>query len=231
MVAQGVGRAGVDKRLAILAAAIRAGMTADDLAELELAYAPPYGSPKDPVNMLGFVAQNVLDGTMPQWQAQDPDDAVEHTLVLDVRSRSESIEGHLNGALNIPHLELRQRLDEGSTAAHGERALRQRRPFLPRHPNAAQRGVRRPQLRRMAHPQGRPPQHLIPRHPEANCIRGVWVRIAAPPEACALDMTPRCFKPPTLRAPERDCGASRRTTTTGTIFAHWPVWSSRPVRP
>ena len=117
--AQGVGRAGVDKRIDILATALRAGMTADDLAELELAYAPPYGSAKDPVNMLGFVAQNVLDATMPQWQAQDLDDAMATTLILDVRSRSEYAEGHLDGALNIPHLELRHRLDEVSSAAGG----------------------------------------------------------------------------------------------------------------
>jgi len=117
--AQGVGRAGVDKRIDILATAIRAGMSADDLAELELAYAPPYGSAKDPVNMLGFVAQNVLDGTMPQWQAQDLDDAMATTLVLDVRSPAEFAEGHLEGALNISHLELRARLDEVRTAAAG----------------------------------------------------------------------------------------------------------------
>ena len=120
--AQGVGRAGVDKRIDILAVAIRAGMSADDLAELELAYAPPYGSAKDPVNMLGFVAQNVLDGTMPQWQAQDLDDAMANSLILDVRSRSEYDEGHLDGALNIPHLELRERLDE-VTASAGGRAV------------------------------------------------------------------------------------------------------------
>ena len=97
-------------------------MTADDLAELELAYAPPYGSAKDPVNMLGLVAQNVLDGTMPQWQAQDLDKPMATTHVLDVRSQSEFAEGHLDGALNIPHLELRQRLDEVVTWADG-RAL------------------------------------------------------------------------------------------------------------
>ena len=117
--AQGVGRAGVDKRIDILATAIRAGMTADDLAELELAYAPPYGSAKDPVNMLGFVAQNTLDATMPQWQAWDLDHAMATTLVLDVRSRAEHAAGHLDGALNIPHLELRNRLDEVTVAAAG----------------------------------------------------------------------------------------------------------------
>ncbi|WP_407343310.1 FAD-dependent oxidoreductase [Pengzhenrongella phosphoraccumulans] len=117
--AQGVGRAGIDKRIDVLATAIRAGMTADDLAELELAYAPPYGSAKDAVNMLGFVAQNVLDGTMPQWQALDLDKALATTLVLDVRSRAEYADGHLEGALNIPHLELRERLAEVRDVAAG----------------------------------------------------------------------------------------------------------------
>jgi rhodanese-related sulfurtransferase len=69
--------------------------------------------------MLGFVAQNSLDGTMPQWQPWELDDAQATTLVLDVRSRSEFATGHLEGALNIPHLELRNRLDEVSNAAQG----------------------------------------------------------------------------------------------------------------
>ncbi|WP_188037068.1 FAD-dependent oxidoreductase [Actinotalea sp. JY-7885] len=117
--AQGVGRDGVDKRIDVLATALRAGMTADDLAELELAYAPPYGSAKDPVNMLGFVAQNVLDGTMPQWHPDELDAVLAQTLVLDVRSRAEYDRGHLEGALNIPHTELRARLDEVRDAAGG----------------------------------------------------------------------------------------------------------------
>jgi rhodanese-related sulfurtransferase len=96
-------------------------MTADDLAELELAYAPPYGSAKDPVNMLGFVAQNVLDNSMPQWQAQDLEQAMADTLMLDVRSRAEFVEGHLAGALNIPHLELRARLDEVAASVGGRK--------------------------------------------------------------------------------------------------------------
>jgi NADPH-dependent 2,4-dienoyl-CoA reductase/sulfur reductase-like enzyme/rhodanese-related sulfurtransferase len=117
--AQGVGRNGVDKRIDVLAAGIRAGFTADDLAELELAYAPPYGSAKDAVNMLGFVAQNALDGTMPQWQAHDLEAALASTLVLDVRSAKEHADGHLAEALNIPHTELRDRLDEVRAAAAG----------------------------------------------------------------------------------------------------------------
>ncbi|HEV6955044.1 MAG TPA: FAD-dependent oxidoreductase, partial [Promicromonospora sp.] len=117
--AQAVGRAGVDKRIDVLATALRAGLTADDLAELELAYAPPYGAPKDVVNMLGFVAQNVLDGTMPQWHAADLDEVVATSLVLDVRSRAEHAGGYLDGALNVPHTELRERLDEVRAAAAG----------------------------------------------------------------------------------------------------------------
>lgn len=117
--AQAVGRAGVDKRIDVLATALRAGLTADDLAELELAYAPPYGAAKDVVNMLGFVAQNVLDGTMPQWHAADLDEVVATSLVLDVRSRAEHAGGHLDGALNVPHTELRERLDEVRAAAAG----------------------------------------------------------------------------------------------------------------
>ncbi|WP_412867756.1 FAD-dependent oxidoreductase [Cellulomonas sp. 179-A 4D5 NHS] len=117
--AQAVGRDGVDKRIDVLATALRAGMTADDLAELELAYAPPYGSAKDPVNMLGFVAQNVLDGTMPQWQATDLDAVRASTLVLDVRSAKERAAAHLPGSLHVPHTELRARLDEVRDAAAG----------------------------------------------------------------------------------------------------------------
>lgn len=117
--AQAVGRDGVDKRIDVLATALRAGMTADDLAELELAYAPPYGSAKDPVNMLGFVAQNALDGTTPQWHPDTLDAARADTLVLDVRSRGEHARGHVPGALNIPHTELRGRLDEVRAAAAG----------------------------------------------------------------------------------------------------------------
>lgn len=117
--AQAVGRDGVDKRIDVLATALRAGMGADDLAELELAYAPPYGSAKDPVNMLGFVAQNVLDGTMPQWQPDDADEVLAGSLVLDVRTRAEHDRGHLDGSVNIPHTELRDRLEEVRAAAAG----------------------------------------------------------------------------------------------------------------
>lgn len=117
--AQAVGRAGVDKRIDVLATALRAGMTADDLAELELAYAPPFGSAKDPVNMLGFVAQNVLAGLMPQWHPAQVDSVQSDGLVLDVRSPGEFAHGHLKGALNIAHTEIRDRLEEVRAVAAG----------------------------------------------------------------------------------------------------------------
>ena len=121
--AQAVGREGVDKRIDVLATALAAGMTVDDVAELELAYAPPYGSAKDPVNMAGFVAQNVLDGTLRLWYPDDLEKVLDAALVLDVRSRGEFAGGHLPGALNVPHTELRGRLDE-VRAAVGERPVR-----------------------------------------------------------------------------------------------------------
>ncbi|HWS58722.1 MAG TPA: FAD-dependent oxidoreductase [Actinotalea sp.] len=117
--AQGVGRAGVDKRIDVLATALAAGMTMDDVAELELAYAPPYGSAKDAVNMAGMVAQNVLDGTLTLWYPEDLEKVLDTTLVLDVRSHGEFHRGHLPGALNIPHTELRTRLAEVEQAADG----------------------------------------------------------------------------------------------------------------
>ena len=110
--AQAVGREGVDKRIDVFATALRAGMTVDDLAELELAYAPPFGSAKDPVNMAGFMAQNLLRGDVAFWYGEDlpslPDDAV----LLDTRTPREFAREALPGAVNIPHTELRDRLGE-----------------------------------------------------------------------------------------------------------------------
>lgn len=117
--AQAVGREGVDKRIDVLATALAAGMTADDVAELELSYAPPYGSAKDAVNMAGFVAQNVLDGTLRLWYPRDLEQVRATALVLDVRSRAEFARGHIPGALNVPHTELRERLDEVRAVAAG----------------------------------------------------------------------------------------------------------------
>ena len=111
--AQVVGNSGVDKRIDVLAVAIQAGMTVYDLEEMELAYAPQFGSAKDPVNMAGFVAAGVLRGDHPMSYSEDlANDLGEAPFVLDVRSPAEFAAGHIPGAVNISIDELRNRLDE-----------------------------------------------------------------------------------------------------------------------
>jgi len=117
--AQAVGHDGVDKRIDVLATALRAGMGVADLVDLDLAYAPPYGQAKDAVNLAGMVGTNVLDGTLRLWYAQDVDAVLAGALVLDVRRQDEVATGLLPGALHVPHTELRARLDEVRAAAAG----------------------------------------------------------------------------------------------------------------
>lgn len=111
--AQAVGAEGVDKRIDVIATVIRLRGTIYDLTELELCYAPPFSSAKDPVNMAGFVAQNVLEGRMDvispeQYLETNTDDA----LLLDVRTVTEFEKGHIEGAINIPVDSLRDRMGE-----------------------------------------------------------------------------------------------------------------------
>lgn len=111
--AQGFGYDGVDKRIDVLATVIRLKGTIHDLTELELAYAPPYSSAKDPVNMAGFVAQNDLNGMSPLIHLTDIHDRdPESTMLLDVRSPQEYATGHIPEAVNIPLDELRERIQE-----------------------------------------------------------------------------------------------------------------------
>ncbi len=114
---QAVGADGVDKRIDVIATAIRAGMAVEDLIDLDLAYSPPYGQAKDAVNLAGMVGENVRNGTLALWYAQDVDRVLKEALVLDTRTRDEFATGHLPGALNIPHTELRQRLEEVRAAS------------------------------------------------------------------------------------------------------------------
>ncbi len=111
--AQGVGREGVDKRIDVIATAIRGEITAPELADLELAYAPPYGSAKDAVNMLGYVAENVISGLtqIAQWSELDTYKAAGYTF-LDVRSGTEFANGTIPDSINIPVDELRERHHE-----------------------------------------------------------------------------------------------------------------------
>ncbi len=112
--AQIVGYEGVDKRIDVLAAAIYAGMKADQLKDLDLAYAPPYSSAKDPVNMAGFMIDNIAAGRLRQWRLEDveklPRDG--SVTLLDVRTVREYESGHMEGFRNIPVDELRERLEE-----------------------------------------------------------------------------------------------------------------------
>lgn len=117
--AQAVGVEGVDKRIDVLATAIRSRMAVADLIDLDLSYSPPYGQAKDAVNLAGMVGQNILDGTLRLWYPHELDEVTASALVLDVRSRDEFATGHLPAALNIPHTELRDRLDEVTDAAGG----------------------------------------------------------------------------------------------------------------
>jgi NADPH-dependent 2,4-dienoyl-CoA reductase/sulfur reductase-like enzyme/rhodanese-related sulfurtransferase len=112
--AQAVGGAGVDKRIDVLAVAIQAGMTVFDLEEMELAYAPQYGSAKDPINMAGFVAAGLLRGDHPQADMATLVAAAtdERPFLLDVRTPAEFSAGNIPGAVNIPVDELRSRLGE-----------------------------------------------------------------------------------------------------------------------
>ncbi len=109
-----VGYAGVDKRIDVLATAIHGKMTADDLKELDLAYAPPYSSAKDPVNMAGFMMDNILSGKLKQFFYEDvealPRDG--SVTLLDVRTPEEYRRGHIHGFFNIPLDELRDRIRE-----------------------------------------------------------------------------------------------------------------------
>ena len=112
--AQIVGYEGVDKRIDVLATAIHAGMKATELKDLDLAYAPPYSSAKDPVNMAGFMIDNISKGILKQWHLEDVDLLPRDGSVtlLDVRTVREYGNGHIEGFKNIPVDELRERLDE-----------------------------------------------------------------------------------------------------------------------
>lgn len=112
--AQIVGRGGVDKRIDVLATAIRSGMKATGLLELDLAYAPPYSSAKDPVNMAGFMIENITKGSVKQFHWTDLKTLAQDGSVtlLDVRTAGEYRRGHAEGFVNLPVDELRERLEE-----------------------------------------------------------------------------------------------------------------------
>ena len=112
--AQIVGYDGVDKRIDVLATALHAGMRATELEELDLAYAPPYSSAKDPVNMAGFMIDNIEKGIVKQWHLTNLGALLgnENVTLLDARTAFEYARGHIDGFVNIPVDELRERLGE-----------------------------------------------------------------------------------------------------------------------
>jgi rhodanese-related sulfurtransferase len=111
--AQGVGIEGVDKRIDVIATAIRGGITAPELADLELAYAPPFGSAKDPVNMLGYIAENLISGLTKNAQWHQIDSYLNDGYqLLDVRSVAECDLGMIPGSTNLPVDEIRERKAE-----------------------------------------------------------------------------------------------------------------------
>jgi rhodanese-related sulfurtransferase len=111
--AQAVGKDGVDKRIDVIATAIKACLTIRDLAELELCYAPPFGSAKDAVNLAGMIGENIQDGLLEQVQwHQVANLSKTDTVLLDVRSLAERQKGCIAESVHIPLNELRQRLNE-----------------------------------------------------------------------------------------------------------------------
>ncbi|MCP5076587.1 MAG: FAD-dependent oxidoreductase [Psychromonas sp.] len=110
--AQAAGKDGIDKRIDIMAVAQRAGMTVEQLQHLELTYAPPFGSAKDVINQAAFVAANIMKGDAKAIHFDEIDDLNENQLLLDVRDPGELNNGFIEGAMNIPVDQLRQRMDE-----------------------------------------------------------------------------------------------------------------------
>ena len=111
--AQGIGRDGVDKRIDVIATAIYAGLTIDDLMNLELSYAPAFGSAKDAINQAGYVGNNIFTGKTESVQFGDlADKMAAGALLVDVRSESENAAGHIPGSVLIPVDTLRQNLDQ-----------------------------------------------------------------------------------------------------------------------
>jgi NADPH-dependent 2,4-dienoyl-CoA reductase/sulfur reductase-like enzyme/rhodanese-related sulfurtransferase len=108
--AQAVGTAGTEKRIDVIAMAIQTGMTVFDLEEAELCYAPQFGAAKDPVNMAGMIAANALRGDAPIAYWEDLN--LEHVSLVDVREATEFDQGHVEGAINLPLSQLRQRIEE-----------------------------------------------------------------------------------------------------------------------
>ena len=207
--AQAVGGAGVDKRIDVLAVAIQAGMTVFDLEEMELAYAPQYGSAKDPINMAGFVAAGLLRGDHPQTDvaAVVAAPAAERPFLLDVRTPQEFAAGNIPGAVNIPVDELRSRSGRAAAGPRDRRLLSGGPAWIPRHPHPASSrflgGQRRWWLQDLPASSGRNERRPLDRrlwqrdqgHACPNSPVSLWERVRAKGTKGTLDW----FSPPRRR--------------------------------
>ena len=112
--AQMIGTDGVDKRIDVLATAMRAKMKITELQDIDLAYAPPFGSAKDPINMLGYVAENIKNKKINQFHYEDIKklQSQKDVILLDVRTPKEYHQGHIEKFINIPLDDLRERIEE-----------------------------------------------------------------------------------------------------------------------
>lgn len=117
--AQGVGRKGIDRRIDVIATAIRAGMPVEDLIDLDLCYSPPYGSAKDAVNVVGMIGQNLCDGLVEMWQPWDLQRAQREWAIVDVRRPEEAAAMRIPGSLCVPHTQVRERIEEIKEFAQG----------------------------------------------------------------------------------------------------------------
>lgn len=117
--AQGVGRKGIDRRIDVIATAIRAGMPVEDLIDLDLCYSPPFGTAKDAVNVIGMIGQNLCDGLVEVWQPWDFQRAQDEWAIVDVRRPEEAAVMRIAGSLLVPHAQVRERIEEIRAFAQG----------------------------------------------------------------------------------------------------------------
>ncbi len=110
--AQGVGKNGIDRRIDVFATAINAGMLVDDLIDLDLCYAPPFGTAKDAVNIVGMIGENLVGGEIELWYPWELEDKKANWAVIDVRSAAEHAAMRVPGSLCVPHTQIRERIEE-----------------------------------------------------------------------------------------------------------------------
>ena len=238
--AQVLGWDGVDKRIDVLAVALRAGMTVYDLEHLELAYAPPYGAAKDPVNMAGFQASNLLRGDIELWYAEDYPECAGRTTILDVRTPAEYEYWHIAEAINIPYTELRSRLAEVPKDHADLHLLPVRVPELHRLLHLEAAGFRRRCVPLGRHDHlPRLPSDPARRRRRVGCRssptpRTRWRNVQEPSSRSDARRSPRAFRPAASWVTSTStwrctCGRSMPKVLSGTLSAHASGGWTSPV--